>query len=817
MRTVLSWLCDFADFYSLVDTANPDHVGELIVKLEAAMNSRGLVVEGVERSGLGLDRVVVAKVVEIDAIDGADRIRTVMVDAGGTELEQIVCGAFNFSLGDYVPLARVGAVLPGDFEIASRKMRGITSNGMLCSARELALGTEYDGLLILDPTSVAGTPLIDALGIVPDVVFDLAIEANRPDANCHLGVARELATHFGLDFTNPPVMDLSSIEVKAIDSSRIRSFGCDSLVLAGFEGPATYSVGDFVARRLALAGMRSISALVDASNYVMLELGQPTHPYDLKLLENSAIGVRDAHMGEELVTLDGATRKLGVGKVSSGPVADVVIVDANDVVIGIAGIMGGSASEISPATSTALLEVAHFRPEFIAKTSKRLNLRSEASARFERGVDPGIANTALARFCMLIGTAPSWISQYEDLDQASVVRVEFAEIRRILGPEVAPLSIVQDLRRMGFVSVSRDEESITFMIPSNRPDVSTPIDMIEEFARHFGYSNIERRKLLVPNVGGLTAIQKIRRQIVEFSCARGFFEAWSPTLLAPGEQELVGDQTPKISVSNPMAIDESVLRRSLLPGLLRSVVSNVRRGESRIALFEIGHVFSLPIDEDGFPRESERGAWVCYREQMPPQSPYELLRDLFFTFGLSLDVPFDLVRIADLDQDPLAMAGFVGLHPNNGVALRVGNEVVGQLGELNPYVIEDLMGGVARGAITVLELELATSLYIPPTDRASIVVSPYPRAEFDLSFVVTQETLASTIEKITRQSLSRYQAKVLLIDDYCGSGLKGAARSLTLRISVGSLDHTLAEAEIRRIRQDVISAVGRESEAVLRE
>ena len=811
MRAVLSWLCDFADFYSLADREAPGYYDALADALADAMNARGLVVEGIEKSGMGLDQVVVAKVVEIHPIKGADRIRRIMVDAGAGHLEQIVCGAFNFSEGDHVPLARVGAVLPGDFAIGLRKMRGVESNGMLCSARELALGVDYDGLLLLDRETRPGEAIADAISVVPDIVFDLAIEANRPDANCHMGVARELAVHFGLPFSVPGAADLSGVPRRDLDPATVRTDGCDALLLARFGDVSGASVPEYVSRRLGLAGMRSISPAVDASNYVMLELGQPTHPYDLAALPAGYIGVRDGSEGEELTTLDGKRRRLSVPK-GGANARDMVIVDAKDQAIGLAGVMGGESSEIGGATTSVLLEVAHFDAGMIAKTSKRLGLRSEASARFERGVDPQIAETAVARYSQLIGVVPDEIAAYSSTAAPVIVRLRLERLEALLGAALPVGKLIGDLESMGFGCSETGEGLLEFVVPSNRPDVAIEVDLIEEFARHYGYANIERRQLSVPKVGRLTHPQRMRRAISEFSAARGYQEAWSATLLAPGEQEAYGDHVGKITVANPMAIEESVLRRSLVSGMLRSLGANVRRGEARVDLFELGKVFSIPAAGAEFPAETERAAWLSYREQGQAEQPYGLLLDLFERFGLELSAGYRLVPSSEAGGSALVEEGFYGLHPDNSLALVAGAVIVGALGMVNPQAISRAAGEGATGVATYLELDLAATLFVEPELRRAVSVSPYPRAEFDLSFAVEPGVLAVELERRIEGALGEMEATVSLIDEYLGTN----GRSLTYRVTVAAPDRTLGETELRELRDGAISAAVSPGGAILR-
>ncbi len=350
MLVPLSWLRDFAPFDDDVD------------RLVDTCNALGLVVEGVERVGAGIGDVVVAKVLEVDSIKGADKIRRIVVDHGDGPV-QVVCGAWNFEQGATVAFAPVGSVLPGGFAIGTRKMKGVESNGMICSELELELGDEGGGIMVLDDSLAAGTKLTDALGIEPDVVFDLAIEGNRPDALCVLGVARDLAAKLGLAYAEPsPAIGLAAPSPEGPPVSVDAPSLCPIFTATRLEGVRIGPSPAWIARRLTLAGMRPINNIVDISNYVMLELGQPTHPYDGDKLPGGGFIVRQAEPGETLVTLDGEARILGAGG------EDCVIADGDGVGVGVGGIMGGGSSEIDDATSTVILEAAWFEPMVIART-----------------------------------------------------------------------------------------------------------------------------------------------------------------------------------------------------------------------------------------------------------------------------------------------------------------------------------------------------------------------------------------------------------------------------------------------------------------
>lgn len=354
-----------------------------VSELTDAFNSLGLVVEGIEQTGHNLGGIITAQVVHIRPHPNADKVRLidVRIEEGGAPIDQIACGAWNFAVGDRIPLATLGTTMPNGMLIERRKLRGEMSNGMLCSARELEISDDHEGIMILPPDTPLGIPITEALGIVTDAVFDLAVEANRPDAMSMVGVARDLAARLGLPMT-PPTPDASVLAVPPSSSARGSITApdlCDRLTTTVIRGVTVTDSPAHIQARLLSCGMRPINNLVDASNYVMLELGAPSHAFDLQKLAGGRIGVRWAVEGEQIVTLDGNTRTLSVEGTIDG-----VIVDGDDVAVGIAAIMGGASSEVDEGTTSLLLEIAHWAPMAIARSSKRLGLRSEASARYER-------------------------------------------------------------------------------------------------------------------------------------------------------------------------------------------------------------------------------------------------------------------------------------------------------------------------------------------------------------------------------------------------------------------------------------------------
>ncbi|HWC09955.1 MAG TPA: phenylalanine--tRNA ligase subunit beta, partial [Acidimicrobiales bacterium] len=461
MRAPLSWIREFAP----VD-------GEPAV-LAAALSSLGLVVEGMQVVGEGLDQVVVARVLGTASHPRADRVQLVDVDAGDGSPVHVVCGAFNFGAGDLVPLARPGTRLPGGMEIKRRKVRGEWSDGMLCSAAELGLGDDHSGILVLPPAAEPGASLADALGIGTDVVFDLDVTPNRPDALSIAGVARDLAARLRVPFAVPEPPSLPSGEPGKVSVTVDADDLCPRFTATRLEGVGVGPSPSWMATRLTLAGMRPINNVVDVSNYVMLELGQPNHPYDLDRLGGGGLLVRSGRPGEVVVTLDKVERLVGP--------EDCIICDAQGAPVGIGGIMGGANSEIADATTTVLLEAAWFAPLAVARTSARLALRTEASVRFERGVDPEVTVPAVARFCQLAaevgaGTVVgATVDVRGNLPEQTRVVVRTDRVNAVLGSALAPEEVSGYLEPIGFPCEAAAARSFTVAIPSWRPDCEREI------------------------------------------------------------------------------------------------------------------------------------------------------------------------------------------------------------------------------------------------------------------------------------------------------------------------------------------------------
>ena len=790
MKVLLSWLKEFA----------PDIDGDPAA-LGDVLSALGLTVEEMIVIGSVPDGVVLGRVLELRPHPDADRIQLVEVDDGSGTTLQVCCGAFNMAVGDLVPVARVGTVMPSGLEIARRKLRGQASEGMCCSEIELELGADAEGIMILNDRVGAsagpGMPLSEALGLEPDVLWDLDVGANRPDAMSVMGVARDLAAGLGVGFEPPdwstPEAGPGIAEVAAVEI-------VDPTLCGRFVGRVLRNTGAgpspaWMANRLTALGMRPISSIVDISNYVMLELGQPSHTFDLGRVRGARIRVRRARDGETVTTLDGAHRRLATG--------DGVIADGDDGVIGIAGVMGGASTEIGAGTTDVLVEMAWWDPPSISRTAKRLNLSSEASTRFRRGADWGYnVERCMNRFAWLAAqqgaeVTPGLIDERGDLPDRRPLRVRTARVNSLLGTGLNADDMAGHLRSIGFGVDPADDTDLDVTIPTWRWDTETETDIAEEVARLYGYENIERTVPTANEAGGLSTYQKDRRLVREVLVGAGCYETQPMPFVAPGALAAVGLPEDGITLSNPVDDNESVLRTSLLPGQLRAVAYNQRHFNGDVRLFEIGHVY-LPAPEGQLlPDEREFLAVALSGEEAPAA-----------------------VAVLDLLAEALALPAvelrevvLPGMHPTRAAEVVVAGRVRGAVGEVDPEVLAAC--GVT-GRVAWLQLDLQEVLSGPRARRRYRAVSKYPPSDVDLAFVVPDGVAAALVERALRASGGALLARLELFDVYRGPGVSEGSRSLAYRLRFQAPDRTLTDAEVAEARQRCIDETSRRTGATLR-
>ena len=779
MKLLVSWLTEYVDLSGV----SLDHVVDTLAAL-------GLPVEGVERTG-AVPGVVTARVERTERHPDAANVHRVWVSTGEGERDRHVwCGAFNFEPGDVVPLAVLGTEMPDGRTIARRGILGIDSEGMLCSARELGLGDDHSGILVLPPGTPIGRPYGEALGLLDDVVVDVDVTRNRPDCWSYLGIARDLAAKLGIALTppRPPAPrrdgDAPVTTVELVDGDRCARF--TSTVVSGVRvGPSA----PWMASRLTAAGMRPINNVVDVSNYVMLELGQPNHAYDLATLGGSGFRVRAARAGEQLTTLDDITRTLVPD--------DLLICDAHDHPIGLAGIMGGADTEISDATTDVALEMAWFDPVGIAQSVVRTGLRSEASARFERGVDPYVADLAIARFVDLLAeTCPDVLVRHHAVDARSdhlppagrATRLRVAQVERILGPAIPADEIIALLEPIGFVATAAGDGVLEVDIPSWRPDSSEEIDVVEEVGRMYGYERVGKRMPSSTIHGRLSSAQKRRRELREVLLGLGISEVLPNPFLAPDALTRAGLDGDSLRIANPLVADESVLRTSLRPGLLKAVAFNESHRRTGVSLFEIGHVY--PPGTGELPDEYEALGIVLAGAEAP--AAVAVWKEVATAMGIG----------ARLDQDRVPP----GLHATRSATLVAGRDAIGAVGEVAPDVLEAY--GIDE-RVAVLELDLRHVVDREPNPVQWKPTSRHPSSDLDLAFVLPDDVPAERLDKAIRQGAGALLVGLELFDVYRGERLGLGRRSLAYRLRLQAPDRNLTDADVAAVRQKVSAAASK--------
>jgi phenylalanyl-tRNA synthetase beta chain len=772
MKVLLSILTEMADIPRDVD------------QVADALNSLGLAVEEMHVVGKPVEGVVTAKIVRTEKHPDAAKVTRCFVDTGDGELRHVWCGATNMTDGDIVALATLGTTMPSGMEIARRGILGIDSEGMLCSESELGLAEESEGILILPATTPLGVGVFDALGIEHDVVLELDLTRNRADCWGHLGVARDLAAYFNVPLRGPRCEPGKLGAARAIPVTIEAEEHCGSFTISYVSGVRVAPSPQWVSSRLAHLGMRSINNVVDASNLVMWETNQPNHAYDADVV--SSFVVRLAREGELMTTLDGAQRTLHVD--------DLLICDGNDnSAVGLAGVMGDLHSEITDSTVNLVIESAWFNPDSVRFAAQRHGLRSEASVRFERGTDPDGWVMAAERFVTILReTCPDVVLHASPAvvrnsycPQVVEVKVSTQQVEKLLGVHVPSDRIVSILTSIGF-QPSITSDVVTAHVPTWRPDCSETVDLIEEVARHFGYDNIGKT---VPNSsvhGRLSTMQQRRRIVRQVLVGLGLDEAMPSPFLAPGDLVAVGlHEDDVLRIANPLVADESILRTSLRPGLLRSLKYNQSHRASRIGFWEIGHVY--PSSGQQLPNEYEQLAIVVGGgDATTALAQWNALCD-----ALSVGAQLDQERVPP------------GLHPTRSATLARGKKVVGVVGEIDPFVLDSL--GI-EGRVSILEVDLTTILNETPKPVQARDVNRFPSSDIDLAFVLFDDIAATQLHRALRQAAGKKLVALELFDVYRGAGVPESHRSLAFRLRLQEPGGTMTDADIAEVQQACISA-----------
>lgn len=826
MRVPLSWLAEYVD---LPGDATPDSVMAELVKVGFEEEDQ----HGFDVTG----PLVVGQVLEFtpEPQSNGKTINWCQVRVapegqkaadGGADVRGIVCGASNFVVGDKVVVCLPGAVLPGNFAIAARSTYGHTSDGMMASARELGISDEHAGIIRLSELGLdpkVGTDAIELLHI-GDKAAEINVTPDRGYAFSIRGVAREYSHSTGAEFRDPagnvyPEV-ASGFEVSVVDENPVRgNVGCDRFVLRAVRGvDATRPTPAWMVTRLKLAGMRSVSLVVDITNYVMLELGQPTHAYDLDKLTGGIV-VRRAKAGETLKTLDGQVRKLDA--------EDLLITDGSGP-IGLAGVMGGETTEVSNETVNVIIEAAHFDPVTIARSARRHKLSSEASKRFERGVDPKVTEYAVARVIQLLevhagGTADSLGANYSTLGDAKAIWLPATFAQELTGVEYTSDEIVKVLTEIGCV-VANVDGGYEVIAPSWRPDLGHKTDLTEEIARITGYDRIGVRLPVAPPGRGLTRNQRFRRQLLTAAVGAGVTEVLTYPFLSEKANGYFSEVAGRVQLVNPLQEETGQMRLSILPGLLDAAHRNLSRGLTDVAIFEEGSVF-IPTETSaqafelpGVSGRPKQGVLDSIQATIPLQPKRfaavltgERVKQQVGAAASNYDYA-DAISLAErvvkaVGADLIVRKGSArGFHPGRCAELFVqsGRAIVsiGFAGELDPTLAaeHDLPRRTA-----IVELELDYLYDSAPLVHQAAPIYTYPAATQDLSLLVATNVAAGDVLGAILEGAGELLEQARLVEDYRAETLPEGMKSLSFALRFRASDRTLTQAQATEARDAAVA------------
>jgi phenylalanyl-tRNA synthetase beta chain len=799
MRVPLSWLADHVDVEVPAET------------LAERLTFAGIEIETIHRVGDDLAGIVTARVLEVEPHPDADRLVLVRIDAGGDD-RWVVCGARNFAPGDVVPWAAPGAKLPGGVEIGRRTVRGAVSDGMLASARELGVFDDHSGILVLPPDTPVGADVVEAVGL-RDSVLDVKTAPNRGDILSMRGIAREAAVLCGTELkpldlavpeTGPPTAKLASVAVEDTE-------GCPLYAARVVEGlDAARPAPLWMARRLYLYGQRPLGAVVDVTNYLLLDQGQPLHAFDLDRVPGQRIVVRRAGEGETLRTLDGRDRRL---------TAQDTVITSGERALALAGIMGGEDTEVRPDTTRVLIESAHFPPATVRRTMRRLGMHTEGGQRWARGVDPAgaepVCDQAAALMAALAGgtVATGRLRAGPGVGEREAIRLDWARSSRRLGAPADPEFAAARLRGFGCRTEVADRRTVLAVPPSWRFDLELWADLEEEVARSWGYDQIPAT-LPGATGGRLAASQRLRRQAREVLAGMGVTEVQSYPFLSQAAFDRLGlpaddPRRQTLRLANPISEEAPELRTTMLPGLAEAARRNLARGLEGVAIYELGAVF-LPDPERELPDEPLILGILLAGQRAAgrfddPRQPFDFADAKGVVEGLvdALGVPGVGYRA---EQPP-------PFHPGRCAGVFLEDLPVGACGQLHPRVAADLELPAASFAV---ELELDALLAAVPPMRPAATPSPYPELSFDVAFLVPPGVAEAGLEAVLAEAGGELLARLTLFDAYQGPPLPPGHRNLAYRVALQAPDRTLTDADGAAVRDRMAALAAERLQAVLR-
>ncbi|WP_028585006.1 phenylalanine--tRNA ligase subunit beta [Desulfogranum mediterraneum] len=813
MKFTLSWLRNFVSLEGITPTQLADKLTML-----------GLEVDAVEELYTELDAFITCRVQSVSKHPNADKLTVCLVETGEGEPLEVVCGAPNVRAGLITALARPGVKLPDGTKIKKSKVRGLLSQGMLCSASELGLSSDHSGIMELDPAMEIGLPLATALGL-RDTMIEVDLTPNRPDCASVLGIAREVAG-FSKQQLSSPVSRLTPLNGSEVDFKVVvEDEGlCPRYIARKVSGVTVGPSPDWMQRQLLAVGMRPINNIVDVTNYVMLEMGQPLHAFDFATIRGKEIVVRSPRAGEkEFVTLDGNSRQLS---------EEMLMICDQEGPIAVAGVMGGLDSEVSDQTTEVLLEAACFDAVSIRRTARNLNIPSEASYRFERGVDPDLAHRAIERAAELIakygqGTAEAdGIDVYPGKKELLNLQLRADKVRTLLGIEISKLEMADYLRGIDF-EVSPDlGETMQVTVPSFRIDIEREVDLVEEIARLVGYNEIPTTQpKITMHYPKRDSLRSMRQTLSQILTSQGFYEAINYSFVTEKHFDALGlaedDQRRSVTrLLNPLSEEQAVMRSMLLPGLLENIKRNINFQQSDIRLFEIGKTFFYR-EEGQLPLEKQQLCGVICGNRYPnAESLYfsddradffdikGVCQHLITTLRLSGDQ--GELTLVPCDQDSCQSY----CDPSASEEIRNGDEVIGIFGMLDRRVLEAF--GI-KVDVFLLEIDLDSLSRLPVIAKQFQSLPKFPSVKRDIALLVPDHVPSGEILQAIHQQKQKLVESTQLFDVYRGKPIEEGLKSVALSVTYRSATKTLNDKSVDKVHQKIVDSLMTQFKARYRE
>lgn len=800
-----NWLKELVDF-----SCSPQELADILTML-------GIEVESITDTGSKFDKFFIGEVLQREAHPDADKLSVCQVTTGADAARTIICGAPNVAAGQKVAVAIEGAIVPnGGFEIGKRKIRGVESNGMICSKFELGTGPDDGGIWELPADAVVGTPLADYLGVT-DVIYDISVTPNRADCLSHLGIAREIAAYFQTPLRQPEVqMTESGAPAASLASVEIRNAElCPRYAGRVVTGVRVAESPKWLQDRLTAIGLRPRNNIVDVTNLVLMECGHPLHAFDLDTLAGKKVVVQQATNGEKFTTLDSKERTLD---------GDMLMICDAEKAVAIGGVMGGENSEITNATTTVFIESAYFQPSSVRRTAKKLGISSDSSYRFERGADIDNVPYALDRAAALIaelgsGTiAPGVLDVYPAPVQPVNIQLRPARAVAIIGVDIAREEMRSLLERLGFVVVSDSGKAFTVRVPNYRVDIGQEIDLIEEIARLYNYNNIPPSLsgsivFAKDSVPASLAVLPHRVQLQAFLPAAGFSEIFTQNMSDPASAALFTENP--VQLLNPLGEELSVLRPSLMPSMLRVMERNMRFGVANLRLFETGKTFRHADKGEQAPvatfiEEEELLVGLSGKMQEAHWSGGERSVDFYDIKGVLESILAELhvegVRLLPLENDHPVLSC-------NTIAVMGRGKAIGYAGEVAPAILKRY--DIAQ-PVYLLSLSLTALHHLKTKVAAYAPVSPYPTVKRDLAFVVEKGTQAAKVQSAIAKNAGKYLHTVQVFDVFEGGSLGDNNKSIAFSLEFNSPEKTLLDSDVDTQIQAIVKAVEKATGGKLR-